>query len=337
MKKILVLTAAISGVFAPIASAAEEVNVYSYRQPFLVEPMFDEFTKQTGITVNVKFSKTGLAEKLVQEGEYSPADVVLTTDISRLVELSTKKVVQPVQDKTINDNVPAQYRDSEGEWFALTLRARNVYSSRDRVGKLASDFDYKDLTKPEYKGKICTRSGKHPYNVSLVASMVAHYGEAEAKTWLEGVKANLARKPQGNDRAQVKAIKEGLCDIALGNSYYLGKMVNDPKQTAWAESVYINFPGQETTGTHVNVSGMAMAKHSPNHANALKLMQFLTGEKAQQMYAEVNYEYPVKEGVKRSELVASWGDFKADTLPLEKIAENHAVAVKLLDETKFDL
>ncbi|MEZ8965894.1 Fe(3+) ABC transporter substrate-binding protein [Vibrio breoganii] len=337
MKKLLVLTAAISGVFAPIASASEEVNVYSYRQPFLVEPMFDEFTKQTGITVNVKFSNTGIAEKLVQEGEYSPADVVLTTDISRLVELSNKDVVQSVDSKVIDENVPAQYRDTEGEWFALTLRARNVYSSRDRVGKLGSDFDYTDLANPEYKGKICTRSGKHPYNVSLVASMVAHYGEAEAKTWLEGVKANLARKPQGNDRAQVKAIKEGLCDLALGNSYYLGKMVNDPKQVAWAESVYINFPGQDSNGTHVNVSGMAMAKHSPNRDNAQKLMEFLTGDKAQQMYAEINYEYPVKEGVKRSELVASWGDFKADTLALEKIAENHAIAVKLLDETKFDL
>ncbi len=337
MKKLLSASALIAGMFAPSVMAAEEVNVYSYRQPFLVEPMFKEFTKETGIKVNVKFAKKGLAEKLAQEGELSPADVILTTDISRLAELTNKNLVQPVDSKTIDANVPAQYRDSDDEWFALTLRARNVYSSRDRVGKLGADFDYVDLANPEWKGKICTRSGKHPYNVSLVSAMIAHHGEAETKTWLEGVKDNLARKPQGNDRAQVKAIKEGLCDLALGNSYYLGKMVNDPKQVPWAESVYINFPNQNTDGTHVNVSGMAMAKYAPNKDNALKLMEFLTGDVAQGMYAEVNYEYPVKPGVKPSELVASWGSFKADTLSLDTIADNHTKAIKLLDEVKFDL
>ncbi|PHZ59330.1 iron ABC transporter substrate-binding protein [Photobacterium leiognathi] len=335
MKKLLA-PAILMGLAAPqVATAAEEVNVYSYRQPFLVEPMFNEFTKETGIKVNVKFAKQGIAEKLQQEGEYSPADVVLTTDISRLVELSDKKLVQSVDSKVIDSNVPAQFRDNEDEWFALTLRSRNVYSSKDRVGKLPASFDYSDLAKPEWKGKICTRSGKHPYNVSLVSSMIAHYGEAETKVWLEGV--NLARKPQGNDRAQVQAVKEGLCDLAIGNSYYLGKMVNDENQKAWAEAVYINFPGQESKGTHVNVSGMAMAKYAPNKDNALKLMEFLTSDKAQEMYAEVNYEYPVKDGVKRSELVASWGDFKADDVSLDEIAQYHNAATKLLDEVKFDL
>ncbi|HHX8287054.1 TPA: Fe(3+) ABC transporter substrate-binding protein [Vibrio diabolicus] len=337
MKKLLTLSALTCATLAPIAMAAEEVNVYSYRQPFLVEPMFNEFTKETGIKVNVKFAKKGLAEKLAQEGEYSPADVILTTDISRLAELTNKGLVQKVDSKIIEENVPAQYQDKENEWFALTLRSRSVYSSRDRVGKLGADFNYADLAKPEFKGKICTRSGKHPYNVSLVSAMIAHNGEAETKEWLEGVKANLARKPQGNDRAQVKAIKEGLCDVSLGNSYYLGKMVNDKEQKTWADAVYINFPNQETTGTHVNISGMAMAKYSPNKDNAVKLMEFLTGDKAQQMYAEVNYEYPVKEGVKRSELVESWGDFKADKLSLDDIAANHEAAIKLLDEVKFDL
>lgn len=337
MKKLLA-TAVLLGLSAPqIATAAEEVNVYSYRQPFLVEPMFNEFTKETGIKVNVKFAKEGIAEKLQQEGEYSPADVVLTTDISRLVELSNKKLVQPVDSKVIDANIPAQFRDNEDEWFALTLRSRNVYSSKDRVGKLPAAFDYSDLAKPEWKGKLCTRSGKHPYNVSLVSAMIAHNGEAETKTWLEGVKANLARKPQGNDRGQVQAVKEGLCDIAIGNSYYLGKMVNDPNQKAWAEAVEINFPGQQGNGTHVNVSGMAMAKYAPNKDNALKLMEFLTATTAQQMYAEVNYEYPVKVGVKRSELVASWGEFKADDVSLDKVAQYHQTAIKLLDEVKFDL
>lgn len=337
MKKLLA-SAVLLGLSAPqLVQAAEEVNVYSLRQPFLIEPMLKEFTDETGIKVNVKFAKDGIAEKLAQEGEYSPADVILTVDISRLAELSDKGLVQAVDSEVIDKNVPAQYRDSDDEWFALTLRTRSVYSSRERVGRLPAGFDYLDLAKPEWKGKICTRSGKHPYNISLVSSMIAHYGEAETKTWLEGVKANLARKPQGNDRGQVKAVKEGLCDLAIGNSYYLGNMMSDENQKAWAEAVYINFPGQQANGTHVNISGMAMAKYAPNKANAQKLMEFLTSDKAQHMYAEVNFEYPVKAGVERSELVASWGDFSADTLPLEKVAEYHNAATKLLDEVQFDL
>ncbi|ELI1840532.1 Fe(3+) ABC transporter substrate-binding protein [Vibrio fluvialis] len=337
MKKLLALSAIACSVLAPSVMAAEEVNVYSYRQPFLIEPMFKEFTQETGIKVNVKFAKEGIAEKLAQEGEYSPADVILTSEFSRLFELSDKGLTQPVNSRVIDENIPAQYRDSSEEWFTLTVRTRSVYSSRDRVGKLGDDFDYLDLAKPEYKGKICTRSGKHPYNIALVAAMIANHGEAQTKTWLEGLKANLARKPQGNDRDQVRAIKEGLCDLSLGNSYYLGKMLEDKEQKSWAESVYINFPGQNVQGTHVNVSGMAMAKYAPNRDNAVKLMEFLTGETAQHMYAEVNYEYPVKPGVERSKLVASWGEFKSDSLPLEKIADNHATAIKLLDEVKFDL
>lgn len=337
MKKLLLSTAVATSLFAPLAMSAEEVNVYSYRQPFLVEPMLNQFTKETGIKVNVKFAKDGIAEKLKQEGEYSPADVVLTVDISRLAELSDKEVVQPVNSDVINSNIPAQYRDTEGEWFGVTTRSRVVYSSKDRVGKLPASFDYLDLAKPEYKGKICTRPGKHPYNVSLVSAMIAHYGEAETKQWLEGVKSNLARKPQGSDRGQVQAIKEGLCDYSLGNSYYFGKMLNDKDQKAWAEAVYINFPGQEAFGTHMNISGMAMAKYAPNKDNALKLMEFLSGDEAQKMYAEDNFESPVKPGVSPSKLVASWGEYKADTLSLDDIASHHETAVKLLDEVKFDL
>ncbi len=337
MKKLFSVVSLGLAVALPSAYAAQEVNVYSYRQPFLIEPMFKEFTAETGINVNVMFAEKGIAEKLASEGEYSPADLILTSEFSRLFELSDKGLVQAVTSETVNSNIPAQFRDSGNQWFALTQRTRSVYSSRERVGELAESFDYLDLAKPEYKGKICTRSGKHPYNVALVSSMIAHYGEAQTKQWLEGVKANLARKPQGNDRSQVKAIKEGLCDYSLGNSYYLGKMLNDPQQVSWAESVYINFPGQQANGTHVNVSGMAMAKYAPNRDNAVKLMEFLTGDIAQKMYAEVNFEYPVKVGVPSSELVASWGEFRADTLPLEAIAQHHQQAVKLLDEVKFDL
>lgn len=316
-------------------SAAGNVTVYSYRQAFLIEPILTQFTQDTGIEVNVVFAKDGIAERIAREGRLSPADLVLTSDFSRLMELTDKDLVSPVRTEALVDNIPAQFRSPDDNWYALTMRVRNLYSAKGRVGKL--DIDYEDLAKSEYKGRICTRSGKHPYNISLVASMIAHHGEAETKQWLEGVKANLARKPQGNDRAQVKAVKEGLCDIALGNSYYYGNMLNDPEQKSWAEAVYINFPNQANRGAHINVSGMALTKHAPNKANAIKLMEYLSSETAQRLYAEVNMEYPVNAKVSASDMVASWGQFTADSLPIFKLAEYHEAAVKLLDEVKFDL
>ncbi|QIR15541.1 Fe(3+) ABC transporter substrate-binding protein [Shewanella aestuarii] len=315
--------------------ADDALTVYSYRQAFLVEPILEKFTEDTGIKVNLVFAKDGIAERMAREGRLSPADVVLTSDFSRLMELVDKQLVAPVNNEVINTNIPELYRSPQNDWYALTMRVRNVYSSKERTGKI--DIDYEDLAKPEYKGKICTRSGKHPYNVALVASMIAHHGQAETKTWLEGVKANLARKPQGNDRDQVLAVKEGMCDVAIGNSYYYGNMMMDQKQKSWAEAVYINFPNQANRGSHINVSGMALAKFAPNKDNAIKLMAFLTSDVAQKAYAEVNMEYPVKADVKPSAMVASWGDFKADSLPIYKLAENHQAAVKLLDEVKFDL
>lgn len=315
---------------------AEEVNVYSFRQPFLIESIMQKFTQQTGIKVNIFFAKKGLIERVKREGKLSPADLVLTTDISRLMKLTNLGLTQPVHSKRLDSNIPAQYRDPDGKWFALTTRVRNIYSSAERVGPVAN-ITYQDLAKSEYKGKICTRSGKHPYNVSLIASMIAHDGKVKTKQWLQSVKNNLARKPQGNDRAQVKAIKDGLCDYALGNSYYLGKMLADPKQESWAEAVNINFPNQNTTGAHVNVSGVVLTKYAPNKNNAIKLMEFLSDDVAQKMYADVNYEYPVKKGVVPSKVVASWGVFKADNIALSDIAKQYKNAVKLLDEVKFDL
>jgi iron(III) transport system substrate-binding protein len=316
--------------------ASEEVNVYSYRQAFLIEPIMEKFTAQTGVKVNILFAKKGLIERVKREGPLSPADLVLTTDISRLMTLKNSHLVQVVNSEKLNSNIPTQFRDPANEWFALTSRVRNIYSSSERIGP-APKVTYQDLASPAFKGKVCMRSGKHPYNVSLVASVIAHEGQENAKLWLENLRANLARKPQGNDRGQVKAIKDGLCDYALGNNYYLGKMINTPEQTSWAQAVDINFPNQETTGAHINVSGVVLTKHSPNKANAIKLMEFLSGDVAQKMYAEVNYEYPVKEGVKPSELVSSWGTFKSDKIALSEIAKHHKAAIKLLDEVKFDL
>ena len=324
------LTSVASSVYA-----ADTLTVYSYRQAFLIEPILEKFTAQSGVDVNVVFAKKGIAERMEREGRLSPADVVLTSDFSRLMDLVDKDLVSPVESKVIDTNIPLQYRSQQNDWYALTMRVRNVYSSKERSGKI--DIDYEDLASAEYKGKICTRSGKHPYNIALVASMIAHDGEAKTKNWLEGVKANLARKPQGNDRAQVLAVKEGICDVAIGNSYYFGKMLMDKNQKSWAEAVEINFPNQQNRGAHVNVSGMALAKHSPNKDNAIKLMEFLTSDVAQKLYAEVNMEYPVKADVAPSELVASWGEFKADSLPIYKLAEFHQAAVTLLDEVKFDL
>lgn len=318
------------------AASKQIVNIYSFRQAFLMQPILDEFTKQTGIETNVVFAKSGLIERLKNEGKYTEADLVLTSNFSALLQLEEDDLVQPINSALVEQNVPAQFRGDNNNWIALTKRVRSVYSSKERLGKLDA-LRYEDLANADYQGKICTRSGKHPYNLGLVASMIAHHGEAETRKWLEGVKANLARKPQGNDRAQVKAIKEGLCDVSLGNSYYLGKMMNDPKQVPWAESVYINFPNQADRGAHINVSGVVLTKYAKHSDNALKLIEFMTDNKAQSMYASVNYEYPVKLGVEISELVASWGEFKEDALPLTKVSEYRPLALKLIDEVKFDL
>ncbi|WP_137297506.1 Fe(3+) ABC transporter substrate-binding protein [Psychromonas sp. SP041] len=335
-KGLTVLLAGASVLTSSMSFAAEEVNVYSYRQSFLIEPMMKEFTAETGIKVNILFAKKGLIERIKREGNLSQADLMLTSDFSRLALFTEDGLAQPVESEILDKNIPSKFHGATKEWFALTSRARSIYSSVERVGP-TPNITYQDLATPAFKGKVCMRSGKHPYNISLLASIIAHEGEANAKTWLEGLKANLARKPQGNDRAQVKAVKEGLCDYALTNSYYLGKMLNDPKQVSWAEAVHINFPNQATTGTHVNVSGVSLAKYSPNKENAIKLMEFLSGDVAQGMYAEINYEYPVKEDVKPSKLVASWGEFKQDDIKLSDIAAQHKTAIKLMDEVKFDL
>lgn len=337
MKKALTTLALTASALATstYALASNEVNVYSYRQPYLIEPMLKEFEKETGTKVNVIFANKGLEERVKQEGELSPADVLLTVDISRVMKIVNSGVSQPIQSAVLEKNIPAQYRDSNGAWFGLTKRARAIYTSKDRVGKLPAGFDYLDLAKPEYKGKVCVRSGKNAYNVSLFASMIAHYGEETTKKFLEGLKANLAQKPQGGDRDQVKAIKEGICDYSLGNSYYYGKMLDDEKQREWAESAVINFPTGKY-GTHLNISGVTLAKYAPNKENAIKLIEYLSGDKAQALYAELNHEYPAKEGVEPSKLVQGWGTFTPDTLKLEEIATYYDKALKLVDEVKFD-
>ena len=317
------------------AYADGSVNVYSYRQPFLIKPIFDVFTRETGIEVNTVFAKTGLVERLSNEGANSPADLIFTVDIGRLDGAVQAGVTQTVENDKINANIPAEFRDPDGQWFGLTNRARLIVTSKERMeeGAITS---YEDLANPEFKGKICTRSGKHPYMIALTASIIAHTDEEQATQWLAGLKNNLARKPQGGDRPQVKAISEGLCDIALVNSYYMGSMMNDEEQSAWVDSVRIVFPNQDSYGTHMNISGMSLTKSAPNKENAIKLMEFLSSDIAQRMYAEQNHEYPVNPDVTPSGLVQSWGDFEYDTLPLSEIAKHRVDASKMADRVDYD-
>ena len=328
------LALAALGISHP-ASADNAVNVYSYRQPFLVKPLFDAFTKESGIKVNVVFARKGLVKRLQAEGRNSPADLIFTVDIGRLNDVVEADLVQPVKTQALAANVPTQFRHPDGLWYGLTGRARVIFASVDRVkqGEIAS---YEDLANPKWKGRICTRRGDHVYQVGLLASMIVHHGEAKAEQWLRGLKANLARKPQGNDRAQAKAIKEGVCDLALGNHYYMAKMLNNKKQRAWAEAVRIVFPNQTGRGTHMNISGMAMTKAAPNKANAIKLMEFLSGDDAQRIYAQQNFEYPAKPGVKWAPLILSWGEFRADVVNLDKVARNRKAALMMVNRVRYN-
>lgn len=321
---------------APFAVAAtDEVNVYSYRKPQLIDPLFEAFTQQTGIRVNSVFAKKGLLQRLKSEGRNSPADLVFTTDIGRLTDIQRAGLTQSVDSPTLRAAVPANYREPQGHWFGLTARARIIVVSKGRVtpGEIE---DYEDLVDPLWQGRVCTRSAKHPYMAALTASMIAAHGEVDARQWLDGLRNNLARRPQGNDRAQVKAIYNGLCDVAVINHYYMAKMLADPKQKSWAESVRVIFPNQSGRGTHMNVSGVALTKHAPHRDSAIVLMEFLASEQGQALYAKENGEYPVTSGVPWNALQQSWGKFRQDSLSLATIADHRARAVRLADEVGYD-
>ena len=219
------------------------------------------------------------------------------------MEFVDRDLVQSVHSKTLNKNIPAHLRDSNNQWFALTTRARVIYAQKSL--NTLKTLSYEDLANPEFKGKICTRSAKHPYDIALISSMIANNGYKDTKEWLIKLKANLARKPQGNDRAQVKAIKDNLCQYSIGNSYYYGKMLLDKHQKSWADAVTVVFPNQNNRGTHINISAVMMAKYAPNKGNAIKLIEYLSQHKAQSMYAKLNMESPANLSVEPSALVAS--------------------------------
>lgn len=316
-------------------SAAAEVNVYTTRQPSLIEPVVAAFTKETGIDVNLAFVDGSIAEKLKAEGSRSPADLVMTVDIANLAKVVNSGLVAPLSNETLEASIPTELRDPDGRWFALTTRARVVYASKERVadGEIVT---YEGLADPKWKGRICTRSGTHNYNLALLSAVIAHHGEEAAKEWAAGVKANLARKPQGNDRAQVKAIWAGECDISLGNTYYMGAMLGDDEQKAWADSVRLVFPKFDGGGSHVNISGVSLLEGASHKEDAVKFLEFLVSPEAQAIYAEANFEYPVLESADVSDLVASWGALEADTIALHEIADHRAAALRIMEEVDFD-
>lgn len=316
------------------AHAAEAVNIYSYREPQLMEPLLKSFTEKTGIKTNVVFAKDGLVERLISEGRNSPADVLLTNESGLLMQAKAQGATQAVASSALEKAIPANLRDPDNHWFALTQRARVLFVAKDRVS--ATTMTLEELAEPKWKGKICIRSGQHTYNVALVASMIAHLGDDKAETWLKGLKTNLARKPAGGDREAVRDVQAGLCDIAIANTYYMAAMLKNPDQKAWADAVRIVFPNAGDRGTHVNISGIAIAAHAPHKANAQKLVEFLASTDAQAAYAEANSEYPVVAGVAESQLLKSWGPLKADAIALSKLAELRRKASELIDKVKFD-
>lgn len=320
---------------AAIPALADEVNVYTSRQPELIQPIFDAFTAESGIKVNVLYSEKGLIERMKAEGDRGPADLYITADTGSVAAATEAGLTQPHGSAVVDEIVPEALRDSRGHWFALTTRARVVYASKERVapGEVTT---WEGLADPKWKGRICIRPGAHSYNLALIAAVIAHHGEDGAREWVKGLKANLARTPQGNDRAQVKAVWAGECDIAIGNTYYMGKMLEVADEKPWAESVNVVFPVFEGGGAHVNISGGAVTKSSPNPEAARKLLEFMLSEEAQKLYAEINYEYPVRAGVPTSELVASWGGFTPDTIPLTQIGHLRGEALKIVEETGFD-
>lgn len=321
----------------PLAATAQEVNLYTTRETGLIQPLLDAFTKSTGIKVNAIFVKDGLIERVKAEGPNSPADVLMTVDFGGLIDAVDQGVTQPVRSEALAAAIPANLRDPDGRWYALSLRARLVYVSKDRVPLTA--ITYEDLADPKWKGKICIRSGQHPYNTSLIAAYIAHHGEANAEAWLRGVKANLARKATGGDREVARDILGGICDIGVGNSYYVGLMrsgTGGPDQLKWGAAINPLLPTFKGGGTHVNISGAAIAKHAPNKANALKLLEYLVSNDAQALYAQLNYEYPVRSGAAVEPIIASFGALKPDSLDLVAIAKNRKLASILVDKVGFD-
>ena len=316
------------------ARAAEMVNIYSHRQPFLIQPFLDAFTAETGIETRVVFASKGLAQRLEAEGAASPADVVLTVDIARLRVYADRQLLRPVSSPVLDRIIPQSLRSPDNTWFAFSLRSRVIATSLKRVDADAVSR-VEDLADPAFKGRLCTRPGSHVYNRALLASVIAAHGQEAATDWARGVVSNLARRPQGNDRAQAKAIFQGECDIAIMNHYYYGNMLNGDKadQRQWAQAIRIIFPnqGEGDRGAHVNISGGGIARYSKNPEAAQRFLEFLVSPKAQRLYADINYEYPVNPAVELPQSLKLWGSFRPDTVSINKLADLAPTAQRIID------
>lgn len=318
------------------AASANEVNIYTTREPGLIQPLLDVYKEKTGTTVNTVFLKDGLVERVSSEGDKSPADILMTVDAGNLVDLVEKGLTQPLESQALNEAVPEQLRDANGHWYALSMRARVIYADKDLD---VEEINYEDLSDPKWQGKLCIRSGQHPYNTALFADYIAHYGVEKAEEWLTGMKNNLARKAAGGDRDGAKDIVGGICDIAVANSYYVGLMRSGrggDEQKAWGEGIKVFLPTFKDGGTQVNISGAALAKHAPNKDEAIKLLEYLVSDEAQQLYAKANFEYPVKPGVTLDPIIESFGELKIDTIPLSEIVTYRKQASELVDKVGFD-
>ena len=320
------------------AFAAEEINLYTTREPGLIIPLLESFSAETNIKVNTVFVKDGLIERVKTEGQQSPADILMTVDIGNLLDLVEAGITQPVESTALTDVIPANLRGADNQWFTLSMR--------DRVGYVASDLDdvteltYEDFADPRWKGKVCIRSGQHPYNTAMIAAMIAHNGPEATEQWLRDVKANLGRKAAGGDRDVARDILGGICDVGIANAYYVGRMKNaEPGSDShkWGEGIKVIRPTFKASGgTHVNISGASLAKYSPNKDNAVKLLEYLVSDDAQSLYAKANYEYPVKTGVELDPVVASFGELQIDNLPLTEIAKHRKQASELVDKVGFN-
>lgn len=322
-------------LFAALPAGAQadgDVNVYSARQEVLIRPQLDAFTAATGITVNlVAGNDDALIERMRAEGANSPADVLLTVDVGRLVRAKEAGVLQPAATETLARSIPPQYRDRDGTWFGLAVRGRVIFYAPDRVDEAELDT-YEGLADPRWRGRICIRSSGNVYNQSLLASMVAHAGAPAAEQWAAGVVANMARPPQGGDRDQISAVAAGECDVAVANTYYYAGMLNGtPEEREAAGRVRLFWPNQDGRGAHVNISGAAVAAHAPNRDNAVRLIEYLAGAEAQRIYAEAVYEYPVRAGVPVAPILMEFGAFRADAIALDEVAAHQSEALRIFD------
>ncbi|HLQ89998.1 MAG TPA: extracellular solute-binding protein [Xanthobacteraceae bacterium] len=336
LAKLALAGAAIVATVAPVfAQTGGNVNVYTYRERGLIQPIFDVFTKETGIKVNVISAGSGLEQRIKTEGANSPADVLLTVDIGRVQDAVRLGITQQVKSDVLDKTIQPQYRDPAGHWYGISLRSRVIYASKERVPQNA--ITYEELADPKWKGKICTRSGQYIYNNALFAAFIAHHGEAKAEQWLKGLKANLAQRPSGGDRETARDILAGKCDLGIGNTYYWALMLNkEADRKPWAEATKVILSTFKDGGTHMNIAAAVLARYAPNKSNAIKLMEWLVGETAQHMHADANFEYPVRAGIAINPTIASYGTLKPDPLALSAIASNKAAAANLVDKVGFD-